>query len=75
MDMPKIIAMMRFHYHANMVDVNNVLNQLHIISDDKAEVANMHHVMTLFNDIFPRIYGEETFNKIMEKTTKDIANK
>lgn len=71
MDMPKIIARMRFVYHANMLDVNNVLNQLHIISDERAEQANKDHAMTIFNDIFPRIYGEEAFNKIME----DIANK
>lgn len=64
MDMPKIVAKMRFVYHSNMLDVVNVLNQLHIISDDKAEMKNKNHFMTIVTDILPRLgYDVESLLK------------
>ena len=62
MNLPKIVAKMRLHYHANLIDVVNVGNQLGIISDEKAEEMNKHHVMTIFTDIFPRL-GIDVFKK------------
>lgn len=56
--LPAFIAALRFKWHANMVDVVNAANQLHLISDDKAEELNKKHVMTIFTDIIPRIEKE-----------------
>lgn len=43
MDIAKKVAEIRFKYHANMTSVVNVLNQLKIMSDDKANEANKKH--------------------------------
>ena len=66
MGMAERVAKMRLWYHANMIEVNNVLNQLHIRNDDVAEKTAEKHVMILFNDVFPRIYGEEAVKSLME---------
>ncbi len=55
MNIPKIVAKMRFCYHANLLDVNNVLNQLHLLSDEKAERNNKKHTMTIVMDILPQL--------------------
>lgn len=55
MDFPTKVAYLRFKYHANMLDVNNTLNQLGIISDDSANRNNKRHFTTLVEDIFPRL--------------------
>lgn len=55
MDITKTVAKLRFKYHANMLDVNNVLNQLGLRKDEKAEECGKKHTMTIFNDIFPRL--------------------
>jgi len=55
MDIPKIVAKMRFEYHGAALDFNNVLNQLGIRKDEKAEEVAKHHVMTIVNDICPRL--------------------
>lgn len=65
MNLPNIVAKIRFYYHANMLDVVNVANQLHILSDEKAEMMNKNHCMTIFNDIFPRL-GYDV-SKLMKK--------
>jgi hypothetical protein len=49
MDIVKAVATMRFKYHSNMLDVVNVMNQLHLLSDNRAENANKHHVMECFD--------------------------
>lgn len=55
MNIVTLVTNIRKEYHLNMLDVNNVLNQMHIISDDKANENNKKHVMTLFTDIYPRL--------------------
>lgn len=55
MDIATRVAIWRFKYHANMTSVVNVLNQLGILSDEKAEEKNKHHIMTIVNDISPRL--------------------
>lgn len=55
MDIPKIVAKARLKYHLEAVDVNNVLNQLGIRSDEKAEEKGKYHTMTIFTDILPRL--------------------
>lgn len=62
MNLPKVVAKMRFHYHANMIDAVNIGNQLGFISDEKAEEKNKHHAMTIFTDILPRL-GIDVFKK------------
>lgn len=63
MDITKKVAKMRFNYHASMLDVNNVLNQLGLRSDEKAEEVGKRHTMVIFNDILPRLgYDMNKFN-------------
>lgn len=55
MDICRLVAKVRFNYHANACSVVNVLNQLGLMSDEKAEARNKNHVMTIVNDICPRL--------------------
>lgn len=55
MSISTFVEKIRFKYHANAADINNALNQMHIISDEKAEARNEKHVMTIVNDILPRM--------------------
>lgn len=43
------VAKMRFNYHASMLDVCNVLNQLGILNDEKAEEAMKNHTVKCFD--------------------------
>lgn len=61
------VARMRLYYHANVVEVNNVLNQLNIISDEKAEEIAEKHVMLIVNDILPRIFGQKAVDELFKK--------
>ena len=54
-----MVTKMRLKFHVEAVDWNNALNQLHMISDEKAENKNKEHVMTIVNDILPRL-GKDT---------------
>lgn len=67
MSISKVVAKAREVYHTNMVDVVNAANQLHIINDEKAEELNKHHVMTLVEDVLPRVYGQEAVDKLFEE--------
>ena len=49
MSIVKKVAKMRLMFHANMLDVCNVLNQLGILNDDKAENVMKHHTMECFD--------------------------
>ena len=49
------ITIMRLHYHANIVDLFNGLNQIHLVSDDTAERICKKHTMICINDIGPRM--------------------
>ena len=64
MDIANVVAAIRLHYHANMTSVVNVLNQLHVMPDEKAEEANRRHMMTVVNDILPRLgYDTSAFHE------------
>lgn len=43
MDITKVVAKLRLVYHLNMLDVCNVANQLHLLSDDSADLKNKNH--------------------------------
>ena len=43
------VAKMRLNYHANMLDICNVLNQLGILKDEKAEEVMKNHTMKCFD--------------------------
>ena len=43
MDITKAVAKLRLGYHLNMIDLCNVANQLHLLSDEKADLANKNH--------------------------------
>ena len=49
MDITKKVAKARYFYHLNMLDVSNVLNQLGILSDEKAEKMSKKHAMATFD--------------------------
>lgn len=49
MDITKVVAKARLHYHLNMIDICNVANQLHLMSDDKADRANRDHLKNVFD--------------------------
>ena len=55
MDISITVTKVRFWYHANLLSINNALNQMHILSNKKAEQNNKKHAMIIFNDIFPRL--------------------
>lgn len=67
MDIAIIVAKARETYHTNMTSVVNAANQLKLISDEKANLLNKRHVMTLVNDVWPRLYGEETIAKLFNE--------
>ena len=66
MSLARNIAKARMIYHVNMVELVNIGNQLGLIKDEKAEEANKHHVMTLVEDVWPRIYGQDVVAKLFE---------
>lgn len=45
MNISKRVSIIRFKYHANMLDLCNAANQLKLLSDERAERACRHHVM------------------------------
>lgn len=51
----KIVAKARLYYHACWLDINNTLNQLHLMSDERNERGNAKHAMIIINDICPRL--------------------
>ena len=51
MSIVKKVAKMRLLFHANMLDVCNVANQLGILKDSKAEVVMKGHTMKCFDAI------------------------
>lgn len=55
MNLPKIITIIRLKYHLEAIDVNNVLNQLHIRNDAKANRKGAEHTMIILEDIMPRL--------------------
>lgn len=55
MSISKEVTKMRYKYHLTAIELNNVLNQLHIRNDEKAEEIGKKHAMVIFNDIIPRI--------------------
>lgn len=71
MSLSKTVAKLREIYHTNMTDVVNVLNQLHIIKDEKADEYNKRHVMTLVEDVWPRLYGQEAVDNLFKESTKN----
>lgn len=44
MDLPKAVARIRLNYHLTMLDLVNAGNQLHFISNEKADNANKNHL-------------------------------
>lgn len=60
----KVVAKVRQHYHTNMIDINQVRAQLHLISDEKLEESNRNHFLTLVNDVWPRLYGQDAVDHL-----------
>ena len=68
MNIPKLVTVARYGYHLNAIDVNNVLNQLKIRKDDKAEEVAKKHLGTIIGDILPRLgYDTSVFYKNEEE--------
>lgn len=68
-DIADVITKVRFMYHSNACSVNNALNQMHIISDEKANERNKNHVTVILADILPRL-GKDT-SEFFQTETKD----
>ncbi len=51
----RLVAKIRLHYHANCLDINNALNQMHLMPDEKNEKSNEKHAMIIFTDVFPML--------------------
>lgn len=62
------VAKIRLLFHANMLDVCNVLNQLGILKDDRAEEVMKGHTMKCFDAM--EHMGLDPFGK-MKKTEKE----
>lgn len=72
MDITKKVAKMRFQYHLSMLDVCNVLNQLGILKDDKAETVMKDHTMKAFECIDCMRYDmSKVFKKRREKMNEN----
>lgn len=67
MSLPDLVTKLRYLYHLEMIDINNVLYQLHIRNDDRAEEKGAEHTMVIFNDILPRLYGKEAVDNLIKK--------
>ena len=65
MDITKKVAKLRFEYHANMLDVCNVLNQVGILKDNKAEDVMRNHTMKCM-DCLARIH-DTTVEELLKK--------
>ena len=44
MNVPETVARIRLKYNLSMIDLVNAGNQLHFISDEKADNANKNHL-------------------------------
>jgi hypothetical protein len=64
----KIVAKVRLYYHASWLDINNTLNQLHLMSNERNERGYAKHAMIVINDICPRLgITEEMILKAFKK--------
>lgn len=61
----RLVAKIRLYYHANCLDINNALNQMHLMSDEKNEESNEKHAMIIFTDVYPRL-GVDIFKEKKE---------
>lgn len=44
MDIVRTIAKLRLGYHLNMIDFCNAANQIHLLSNEKADQRNKNHL-------------------------------
>ena len=49
MDITKVVSRARLKYHMNMVDIVNVAYQLKLMSGEKADQANEHHLTQIID--------------------------
>ena len=64
----ELVAKLRYHYHLNAIEINNVLNQLHIRDDLTAERKGKEHFYEIL-DCLDRL-GYDV-NGYIEKHSKD----
>lgn len=64
MDVTKVVAKLRLVYHLNMIDFCNVANQLHLLSDEKADLTNKNHCKLCF----------DCYNRLGYKLPKEIMD-
>ncbi len=62
------VAKMRLMFHANMLDVCNIANQLGILKDEKAEEVMKRHTMKCFDAM--EHMGLDPYGKL-KKTEKE----
>ncbi len=66
MNIVKATANCRFFYHTNMLDICNVLNQLGILKDDRAEEVMKRHTMKSL-DCVRITKGYNSIEEMLEK--------
>ncbi len=67
MSFARFIATVRMHYHANLVDLGNALNQLHILNDEVAEEFCKKHAIKALEA------GARRWGKNLDKIFKDLG--
>ena len=70
MGIAETVTKMRYKYHLEAIELNNVLNQLGMRSDTKADECAKRHVVTLLTDIMPRM-GYDTSSLFTESGEED----
>lgn len=69
MSLPNKVAKIRFIYHTNMLDVCNVLNQVGILKDEKAEEVMKNHGMNAI-DCVARL-NDMTIDELLNTEKKE----
>lgn len=63
MDIVKTVAKMRFRYHTEVINVCNVWNQLHILSNESAERIMKYHFYECLDSMEHMGYDVKDFLK------------
>lgn len=73
MGIAEMVTKLRYRYHLEAIELNNVLNQLGIRSDNKADECAKNHFMTLLTDIAPRM-GYDTSSLFVENEEEGLGD-
>lgn len=72
MDLPNLVSAIRFEYNGDLINVNNVLNQIGIRSNEKAEEISIRRTKNCIDCLFR--LGWKPEDKNTEKILKDFIS-